>query len=515
MSIAALFSCLLALTFVLVPLDDRPVTAQLPRLLGAVAGVRVVEPPRALLGRYLQPGDPDGIARWLRADAPAADEYVVSTDMAAYGGLVASRIPGVDRGQAYGRLDALAAVRAAHPRAPFALFGTVMRLAPTGVPDLGRAASFPFAGDVWPKLQSYANLPDPPQTEQQRAYAARLREQLGPALDAYLSTRARNRDVDLYALRLLAEGAFDRVVIGQDDAGPVGLHLRDLAALRAFSARYVPPGRAAIEPGADELGMALISAAIAREARIAPRVRVVYSRADGANVNDPLEFAPISTTIADLIRSCGAAPAEPGATPDVDLFVKVAGTAPSDEKRFVDAIAADETGGPIPAVADLTFLAESDYAQQRALTDELIARGLAAGVGSFASWNTTANTVGTALPEAIAVLAGRKLGTYDARAHATFTYMRYVDDVIFHAVVRPQLNADLTKEGVGDHTYLLPETAQLTASENRALLWPAALDLLGKIDAAYRDAGLTITLPWNRTFETELDVRLAPAGTAR
>jgi len=42
-----------------------------------------------------------------------------------------------------------------------------------------------------------------------------------------------------------------------------------------------------------------------------------------------------------------------------------------------------------------------------------------------------ANTVGTALPEAIAVLAGKRLGTYDRRMHATFTLMRYIDDVAF------------------------------------------------------------------------------------
>ena len=39
-------------------------------------------------------------------------------------------------------------------------------------------------------------------------------------------------------------------------------------------------------------------------------------------------------------------------------------------------------------------------------------------------------------------------------------------------------------------------------------LWPHALDLLRSIYPAYRDMGLTITLPWDRTFETELDVRL-------
>jgi hypothetical protein len=523
-SLAALFPSLLALTFVVVPLDDRPVTAQLPRLLGAIAGVRVVEPPRPLLGRYLTPGQPDTILRWLRAGAPAdAAEYVVSSDMAVYGGLVASRIPGVSRGLGYTRLQDLADFRASRPSASFAVFGTVMRLAPTGVPALGPAASFPFSGEQWPLIQKYANLPDPPVSEADRATAARLRERLGPVLDAYLETRARNRDVDLFALREAAEGAFDRVVLGQDDAGPVGLHLRDLAALRGFAARWVPPARASIEPGADELGMALVGAALARQAKLVPRVRVIYSRADGGSINDPIEFAPISTTIADLIRTCGGvmAPSPGGTAPggartdaDIDLFVNVPDTSAADEERFVAAIGADVAAAdaPLPAVADLTFLANEDYAQQRRLTELLIRANLAGRVGAFASWNTTANTVGTALPEAIAVLAGRKLGTYDARMHATFTLMRYVDDIAFHDDVRPKLNADLTAAGIADHTYLPPDVARRTDSENRALLWPDGLDLLARITPQFRDAGFTIRLPWDRTFETELDLRLAPRG---
>lgn len=517
-SVAALFSSLLAFTFVVVPLDDRPVTAQLPRLLGSIAGVRVVEPPRALLGRYLSPGDPDAILRWLRADAPPdARAYVISDDMIAYGGLIASRIPGTSRAVAYTRLEDLAAFRASRPYAWFAAFGTVMRLAPTGVPKLGSAAAFPFAGgDVWGAIQQYASLPDPPQTAEPRAFAAQLRAQLGPVLDAYLDTRARDRDVDLFALRLAAEGDVDRIVLGQDDAGPVGLHLRDLAALRGFAARWLAPSRASIEPGADELGMVLVAAALAREARTVPRVRVVYSRADGARVEDPLEFAPIATTIADLVGSCGGTQVTGAAEADIDLFVRVPDTGDADEQRFVGAIEQDVARGrstasaPEAAVADLSFLTPNDYAAQRRLTQELVARGLAGRVDAFASWNTVANTVGTALPEAIALRAGRLLGTYDARAHATFTFMRYVDDVAFHDDVRPRLNADLSAQGIDDHTFLPPDVAQQVASENRALLWPKGLDLLAQIEPQFRDAGFTITLPWERTFETELDVRLGP-----
>ncbi|HEY4440907.1 MAG TPA: DUF4127 family protein, partial [Candidatus Elarobacter sp.] len=383
-SVAALFSSLLALTFVVVPLDDRPVTAQLPRLLGAIAGVRVAEPPRAMLGRYLEPGDPGAILRWLPTTPADASAYVVSNDMTVYGGLVASRIPGIARGEAYARIDALARFRATRPASSFAVFGTVMRLAPTGVPAQGAAASFPFAGDVWPLLQTYANLPDPPQTAADRDKADRLRARLGANLDRYLATRSRNLDVDLYLLRAAAEGSFDRVVLGQDDAGPVGLHLRDLAALRRFASAWLPPARASIEPGADELAMVLEAAALARAAHIVPVVHVVYSRADGAMVNDPLEFAPIATTIAAIVRSCGAREAAGGEAGDVDLYVRVPATSDADEARFAAAIAARPQRA---AIADLSFLAADDYAQQRRLTDDLIDLHVAGDVAAFASWN--------------------------------------------------------------------------------------------------------------------------------
>ena len=514
MTIAALCA-LLATTFVVVPLDDRPVTLQLPRMIAAIAGIRVAAPPRALLGRYLQFGDPDAIARWLRDDAPAgASAFVVSADMLAYGGLIASRTPQTPKFLALSRLRRLAAFRATRGPASFAVFGTVMRLAPTGVPDLGAAAGFFAAAPAWFPIEQYANLPDPPETAADRAAAARLRTQAGPALAAYVATRARDRDVDLFELQLLAEGSFDRLILGQDDAGPVGLHLRDLAALRAYLTRWGLGARASIEPGADELAMALVGADVARQAAFVPRIRVAYSRAGGGAVNDPLEFAPIEGTVNALIRATGAV-RSPSQDADIDLFVRVPATSAADETAFVGAIARSVQAGRAAAVADLTFLAQNDYAAQRGLVDELLRRHLAGRIAGFASWNTAANTLGTAIPEAIAVVAGERMGSYDPRAHAQFMLDRYADDYAFHDFTRPAINAWLEQRGIADHTYLLPIIAEQTNWENRADLWPRSLALLAAIYPQYRDAGLTITLPWDRTFETELDVRLASGRAQR
>ncbi len=58
----------------------------------------------------------------------------------------------------------------------------------------------------------------------------------------------------------------------------------------------------------------------------------------------------------------------------------------------------------------------------------------------------------------------------------------------------------------------MPIIAEQTNWRNRADLWSRSLALLAAIYPQYGDGGLTITLPWDRTFETELDVRLSRSG---
>jgi hypothetical protein len=495
-------------TIAFVPLDDRPVTLQLPVMLGAVAGQPLLLPPRPEIGHYLTPGDPQAILRWLRSpQTQGASSIVASSDMLAYGGLVASRVPGVWSSDAAARLRDLAHLRVERPGTYITVFGTIMRLAPTGVPDIEQTRGYYARGETVDLIQQYANLPDPLQTAEQRAFAARLRERIGPAtLNAYLATRARNLSVDEEALQITAENGFDRLVLGQDDAGPTGLHLREVAELQRRAAAFFLGDRASIEPGADELGMVLLAQAFARNVNWTPAIRVAYSRPDAASFNDQLEFVPIDVTIGHIIRACGARRVQSG--DDIRLYVRVPGTSDADEHAFEDALTADVSAGRSVAVADLTFLRGGPGPEQRALTDFLIARGLAGKLDAFASWNTNANTVGTALAAAIAAGAGRRAGRYDARAHAEFMLDRYIDDYAFHQFVRPILNTELRARGI-DTTLLVPPIAREAADRNRALLWPFALDLLAAIYPDYRDAGLIITLPWERTFETQIDVRLA------
>lgn len=492
-----------------VPLDDRPVTRQLPAMLGAISGVPVLEPRRALLGNYLRAGDPAAIGRWL--DRKSAERgfgsAVISTDMLAYGGLVASRIPGPDYSTAFFRLAPIARLHRRDPQAWVAAFATVVRLAPTGVPPIGGATHFFAAYPAWKYIQRYANLPDPLPTRDE-AYAERLRTLAGPAtLDAYLAVRARNLALDRSLLLATGAGTIDRLVIGQDDAGRVGLHVPEIAQLRAMERLDVPPGRSSIEPGADELGMVLVAHAMARDAGWRPRIAVRYSTPSGALVQDPLEFEPIGSTIASLVRLVGGR--EVRGRADIVLDVRAPRTTAPDDDRLVASMRRSLARGGRIALVDLTFLDGNDDAEL-AFMQRLLRDGLAARLDAYASWNTDANSVGTALAEAVAAGAGRRLGSYDRRAHLTFTFDRILDDVYFHALVRPELERTLAAEGILDHTYLLRAIAARTQRLASAALWQYAPGLLAALAPRDHIAALRITLPWDRTFETEIDPAIAP-----
>jgi Protein of unknown function (DUF4127) len=496
---------LLFATIAFVPIDDRPVTAQLPVMLGRIAGVSVEAPPRDLQGIFLKPGSSDAIVAWLNHEAAKSDTnaFVISTDMLAYGGLTASRVPGPTYADAEFRLRELAHLRARRSRSWIGAFGTIMRLAPTGIPA---ATPFFAAYPIWSYLQEYANLHDPP-LPSEAARAQRLRELIGePILDAYMATRGRDLAIDRLLLKLTASGTIDRLVLGQDDAGPVGLHVRDVQLLQQDLAAEGLTGRASIEPGADELGSALVANAIARAARWTPRIAVRYSRPDGATYQDPIEYAPISTAIDALIGVCGGIRDDD--RPDIVLYVRVPGTtAPQDAQLLSDMSAAIGLGRSV-AVADLTYL--KSYRDQAAFAQLLLSSDVARRIDAYSSWNTNANTVGTALAEAIAAGAGRRMGTYDDLAHRTYTFTMFLDDYAYHDFVRPDLNATLAAQGVVDHTLLAPDVAGAMSQRDRALLWGYAVKILAQLDPGYHIAAMQLGLPWSRTFETSIDVGLAP-----
>ena len=490
-----------------IPIDNRPVSLQLPQMLAEIAGIHLLTPPPALLGSYLQAGDAAAIGSWLTQSAPLSKSIVVSADMLGYGSLVASRLPGLHAAAAIGRLAPLAALRHTNPHSEIDVFGTVMRLAPTGVPLIGDAAGYFAAGDASLALTAFANLPSPATTQSDREVAATIRQELGPTLKSYLRARRRNVRVDSRLLDLVARGKIDRLVLGQDDAGPVGVHLHDIAMLRAHLAQLgLHDEQASIESGTDELGMVLSARALVHQLHWMPRIAVTYSRPGAQFVHDPIEYEPIDPTITKLIRLSGGARVACNEQPDINLFVYVAQTKSEERDAFIESLALLTRSHKHVTVADLSFI-NGTLLEQSELVQALIAKHLAASVDGYASWNTDANSVGTALAAAIFTQAGQRTYRYNALAHAAFLLDRYADDYAFRLLVRSRLTDVLHQEGLAQ-TYLLPGSAVRIESDTRSLLWQQVVALKDEIFPGLLLCRATVTLPWQRTFETELQLEL-------
>lgn len=515
------------LRVVLVPLDDRPVCLQYPQMLAGLAHADVVAPPIEALGRFTTPGNTTAIAAWLRAqDWSRVDALIVSLDMLAYGGLVASRVHGVDEPTALARLTVLDEVAKAHPALPVYAFSTLMRLAPTadGVNEAYRD-----------KLARWAEISAEPRTPAERDEVTALETAIpGTALADYRRARARNRAVNLAAVHRVASDAIDFLVVSQDDAKPRGVHLADRAAVAAAASGRNLAGRVGIQPGADEVAMLLLARAVLRARHLAPTMRATYSSEAARTMVAPFEDRPLHETVSFQLAAAGARESRAAGPPDLDLFVFASRHHSGAPQQFAADVVRAVGAGAHAIVADVDPKGDVQGASP-AFTEALLAANAFPMLYGYASWNTAGNTIGTAIPHGLLAWAGATLATrctspaFTAISDARVTFMlhRLVNDYAYQGVLRPVVNGELRQAGrtslwLKDHA---PEVASRLRRELEPKLAEYARAFMpGHVPPApgVTDMGVSVgpprefevRLPWDRTFEAAItfDVPVTDRG---
>jgi hypothetical protein len=237
-----------------IPLDDRPPCDQFTRQMALIGEVDMVSVPKELLGRFTTAGQSDKIITWLKSkDLNTFDAAIISVDMLAYGGLVGSRVFNVTAEQALQRVEFLKELRKKFPRIKIYAQSVIMRLAPTadGKNELYR--------EDLSKWAEVSVQPGQHAQEETRKLEAKI-----PAagLMNYKAARERNLMVNLKAIEYIKSGVFDYLVLSQDDAKPVGIHVADRERLQAETRRLGLGSKVAVQPGADEVSMLLLSRAL-------------------------------------------------------------------------------------------------------------------------------------------------------------------------------------------------------------------------------------------------------------
>jgi len=446
-----------------IPQDNRPVSFRQPVMAAQVAGYKIITPPSGLLGYRTKPGDCDKISEWFIENFSKADGWVISLDMLAYGGLVASRELSKDLSDCMRRIDKISEVKKRFPAIPVYAFQAIRRLSIT--------------------VKSSADL---------RNWKKHHESDL---LKKY---RARNHKVNLRAIKYLQTGALDRLSLLQEDARLGGPQLKEQKALLAFAAASKTRSRLCITTGADEGALVLIARLINRFEGKKPKVKVIFSSEKGADRIALYEDRPVRETVLGQLNALGAGIAVNSAKPDFELYVWCPDR-PCVDLVFQDSINGDSLelirfanrilksvrSGRRAVVADLAYANGADAELCRIISDTI---GLTRLAG-YSSWNTAANAAGYAVAQGALKFKDKH-----------FLALRFIEDWGYQAEIRAAADRYVKEVLKGDVWSLTPRKKIQTEKYIKARLCRWVKKNLGRFNINSFNAAL----PWARTFETDI-----------
>ena len=514
----------------LLPIDDRPAVGQFAQMIGAVADHKVTMPPLEMLGRFTQAGDVARIAQWLKSqDYSRTDALIVSVDMLAYGGLVASRTHKTSLEEAKARLEFFRWFKSKYPRVPVYAFNVIMRVAPTAT-----AAT----RGVHDKLARWAELKD--QTAKSKdskldAELAQLTKDLAPAaIEDYLAARKRDLQVNLAMLDLVKAGTVNELILLQDDAREFGLHRQDQAVLKTRLKELGLEAKVPIYNGTDEGSLSLVSRAVLDKFLYKLKVAVIYSSEKSKTIINPYEDHPLQFTVESQIRAAGGIPVSEFDQADYRLFVNAPGTDDEQFDAFLQKLLKELKENRHIALADVLFPKPHFSGADERIIAALKKESLFGRFAGYAAWNTAGNTLGTTIPHAnMRVFFRSKLNDRADRAarteaaHLEFLLNRFAGDYLYHDIVRLDVNPRLRGQTQNQEV-----TYEFTPQEYEEVNREVSQKLTAEIEkffaeyfkgrthrlAIYKGVEKTITvnglkdlkvyLPWARAFECVIDFKL-------
>ena len=491
---------------VLLPLDERPCNYDFPRRLFTHGSeTKIVVPGR--LGNKKAPADTEQIREFLIEETKDAQALILSVDMMLYGGLVPSRIHHIhDAGILKKLAETLHVIKGNNPKLVIYAFQVIMRC-----PSYSSSDEEPDYYETCGEQINQAGIMihrgrlEINDEKDYREVLARIPEE---ALSDYVARRQINCEMNLHMLRYVEDGTIDFMVIPQDDSAVYGYAAMDQAQVRSEIIRKGLSEKVLMYPGADEVELTLMARLINRMNERKPKVYLKYI-SDGAGGIYPLyEGATLDATLKNHVFAAGCQLT--ACYENAELIIVV--TAPSGEM-----MEAETQPSRLPGYAAERNLPEmADFIHDRILegrqvtiADNAYANGadlevirllnqqkLLLSVAGYAGWNTSANTIGTAIAEGVdALLFGI------TPEHQDFLVQRYLEDAGYCSVVRWKVAEQLkgTSFSYFDVGSSKGEIAEKAAAELKEF---ADTELSSVSDRMWIDH---VSMPWKRMFEIRFD----------
>jgi hypothetical protein len=221
------------------------------------------------------------------------------------------------------------------------------------------------------------------------------------------------------------------------------------------------------------------------------------------------------------IKATGSREVQVETEADLLFYVFASRNDPGRAEHFANEIEQKIHSGKKVMIADIDPVGDVQGGDST-FTNKLITRKLLPELNSYASWNTAANTIGTALPQGLIfnvaekkLLIDRSTGTRIWTAQNWFIFHRVIDDYFYHGLKRLQINKHFDQNKLSSKTLDDKKNAEVEAFGTRLMLESfydfskLYLDKLAnsrqKDINCQQPSNFTFKLPWNRTFEAEIN----------
>lgn len=497
---------------VFLPLDERPCNYKYPSLLPLKKDIKLVLPPKEILSNKKKVCNLDKLSEWLKEESIDADYLILSLDSLLFGGIVPSRIHEFNFEEIKSRSDVLFKIKKNNPKIKIFANELIMRCPCYSLNDeepnyFSECGFNIFRLGVLLDKESQEDI-TPLELKEKEELLSKIKKEY---LDDFLSRREKNINALLYNLSLVKENIIDFFIIPQDDSSQYGFPSKDQRRVREYIKNNSLNDKIYLYPGADEVGLTLLSRVLNDYLKKSPKIYAYYASSIGKYSIPSFEDRPIDITLSYHISATKSIRVNSILEADIVLFINNGSeflnkfdqkvSISYDKNRclmsFVDAIKYSLNLKKVVGIGDVAYCNEGDYELLNILSNlNLLYR-----IDGYAGWNTSSNTLGTIISSLISYYYSK-----DNKKKNLFLSYRYIEDYLYMSIIRERMikyiegknieninrfNLGSFKEELEE---LLKEELNKEAKNFNLLL----IKKIKKINASF---------PWDRTFEIDLELK--------
>jgi len=448
-----------------VPIDNRPVCYDLAKQIAKINNdIEIFLPPKELLGDLTKTAKINDIIKWLK-NLEQIDKIILSLDTIAYGGLVPSRRSKDSFAVIKRRILKLKSVLESKNAKVYA-FSSIMRISNNNINEEEKEYWDKYGKEIFKYSYDY--------------HKNGIAETIVPqeVLGDYLKTRKRNFEINKIYIEWAQEKFFETLVFSKDDCAEFGLNVAEAKVLSVHIAANKCDAH--IKTGADEIPLSLLSRAIVDKREI--KIHPIFTNPESTNKISKYEDVTVFESVKGQIELAGGIISEEEEA-DICLLIN---NFPEEQGELVMGVDIEgfKNKLKIPQkpylIADILNAngADNSFVEQFLSKDIDWSKFL-----GYAGWNTTGNTLGSALCCAIMKYLATNPNLNNFR---NVQSIRFLDDWAYQANVRKTLKSYLSEPNI---------------DELKKQMIPFEEKIKEKFDINF---DTKYSYPWNRFFEIEI-----------